>query len=86
MTGQDNHLVIPESAFKFMHGSRKFCQRGSNFEKVSFLFYFFLEGREDPNKYHYKRAIIDSPAKRHLNAFCWQADDGPTLNAGLVAL
>ena len=27
----------------------------------------FLEGREYPNKYHYKRAIIDPPAKRNLN-------------------
>ena len=33
-----------------------------------FIFiYFFLEGREDPNKYHYKRAIIDPPAKHHFN-------------------
>ena len=47
-----------------MRGSRKFCQRGSNFDVCFFL---LLEGREDPNKYHYERAIIDPPAKRHLN-------------------
>ena len=35
--------------------------------------------------YHYKRAIIGPPAKRHLMAFRWRADDGPTLNAGLKA-
>ena len=29
---------------------------------------FFLEGREDPNKYHhYKQAVMDPPAKRHSN-------------------
>ena len=58
-----------------MRGSRKFCQRGSNFDNI-----FFPVGREDPNKYHYKRAIIGLPA-----AFRWCADAGPTLNAGLVA-
>ena len=35
---------------------------------TTFFFSFvFLEGREDPSQYHYKRAIIDPPAKRHLN-------------------
>ena len=28
---------------------------------------FFFEGKEDPNKYYYKRAIIDPPSKHHLN-------------------
>ena len=51
-----------------MPRSRKFCQKGSNFE----LFFLrgeriFFEGREDPNKCRYKGAIIDPPAKRHLN-------------------
>ena len=40
------------------------------------------EGRADP----YQRAIISPPAKRHLMAFRWRSDDGPTLDAGLVAL
>ena len=35
--------------------------------------FFYDKGREDPI-YHYKRA------------FRWRADDGPILNAGLVAL
>ena len=52
-----------------MRGSRKVCQRGSNFDN------FFLD---DPSKYHYKRAIE--------MAFCWRADNGPKVNADLVAL
>ena len=32
-----------------------------------------------------KRAIIGLPAIRHLDG-CGRVDDGPTLNAGLVAL
>ena len=31
-------------------------------------------------------AIIGPPAKHYLNGVRWCADDGPTLNAGLVAL
>ena len=47
----------------------------------------FLDGRDNPSKYHYKRTIIGPPAKRHLYmAFRWRADNGPKLNAGLVAL
>ena len=62
---------------KIMRRSRMFWQRGSNFEDGFFLRFFFFfvlflsvvsvdEGRTDP-KYHYKRAVIDPPAKRHLN-------------------
>ena len=52
--------------------SRKFGQRGSNFDKV---FVLVDEGRED-------QPASETPFK----AFHWYADDGPTLNAGLVAL
>ena len=52
-------------------GSRKFCQRGSNSDNVCFL---VDEGRGIPN------TTKSGQAKRHWN------DDGPTLNAGLVAL
>ena len=38
---------------------------------------FFYEGREDPNT-----TIISPPQM----AFRWRGDDGPILNAGLVAL
>ena len=43
---------------------------------------FVLEGRDDPSKYHYKRAII----RPIFMAFRWRADNGPNLYAGLVAL
>ena len=48
------------------------------------VFFSFL--RERGSKYHIKRAIISPPAKRLLMSFRWRADDGPTLNAGLVVL
>ena len=70
---------------KTMPGSRKFCQRGSKFDNI-FFFFFFKLMRDIGSKYHYKWAIIRPPAKCYLNGFRWQADDGPTLNAGLVAL
>ena len=43
--------------------------------------------REEGSKYHYLRAIIGQPAKRHLDgvSMAYRADDGPTLNADLVA-
>ena len=37
-------------------------------------------------KYYYKRAINCPPGKHHLNDILLLADDGPTLNTGLVAL
>ena len=43
-----------------MHGSRKFCQRVSNFDN-GFLVWWWGEGY----KYHYWRAIIGPPANRH---------------------
>ena len=63
-------------------GSRKFCQRGSDFD----MFFFFLEWRDDPSKYHYKQVIIGLQANAILMAFCWRADNGPKLDAELVAL
>ena len=33
-----------------MRGSRKFCQRGSNFDWFMTFFFLNVEGREDPNK------------------------------------
>ena len=53
---------------EYMHGSRKFCQRGTNRDKVFRVLFFkknFSWG-EGGSKYHYKGAIISMPAKRHL--------------------
>ena len=65
-----------------MRGSRKFYQRGFNFDKV---FSLVDEGREVQN------TTISGPSlarKRNAieKAFCWRAVDGPTLKADLVAL
>ena len=71
-----------------MRGSRKICERGSNFDSfTAFLFKLVLvdEGRENPNT---TRNGPSSTRQRNaiLMSFRWCADDGPTLNAGLVAL
>ena len=61
-----------------MHGSRKFCQRGSNL----FLVY---EGKEDLNS----TKSGPSSASASEMSFKWRLaddDDGPTLNTGLVAM
>ena len=64
-----------------MRGSRKFGQRVSNFD-VFFLFFCFSflvdEGISG--------AIIGPLAKRHLSGVSLTCYDGPTLNAGLIAL
>ena len=62
---------------------------GSNFGKFDNVFFFVFfhvdKEREDP-----KTTMIGPPSARQRNAikmaFCWRADDGPTLNAGLIAL
>ena len=69
-----------------MHGSRKFCQnaRGGKHLITFFCCCFFGWWGERGSKYRYKWwigwVIIGPPA------FCWQADNGPISNAGLVAL
>ena len=79
-TGNVLNMKPAQKCTGFMRGSRKFCQMGSNFDNV-----FYDVGREDPN------STISGPSlARQRNAikmaFRWRADDGPTLNAGLVAL
>ena len=64
-----------------MRGSRKFFQRGFKFDN----FLLVDKGIEDPN------TAINGPSSARLRnaiemAFRWRADDGPTFNAGLVAL
>ena len=64
-----------------MRGSRKFCQRVSNFDNLLLV----VAGREDPNT-----TISGQSSALQRNAiqmaFRWRADDSTTLNAGLVAL
>ena len=51
-----------------------------------FLLYFvflIVDGREDPNT---TKSGPWSAHQRNALAFCWRADEGTTLNAGLVAL
>ena len=51
-----------------------------------FFLSFFRLIREERIQIQQKRAIISPPAKRHLNGASLVCDDGPILNAGLVAL
>ena len=84
----------------FMRGSRKFNQRGSKFDNAFFLvflfFFFFLGGGgggggllmsggriKIPLLASHHRPASETPFEM---AFLWRADDGSTLNAGLVAL
>ena len=60
-----------------------FVRGGPTLTTFFFLSFYFDEG--GGSEYHYKRGIVGPPAKRHLVAFRWRVDDGPTLNAGLVA-
>ena len=49
-----------------VRGSRRVCQRESNSYNVGFfVFFFFLVDEGRGSKYHLKRAIIGTPAKRH---------------------
>ena len=71
--------IMGMSNVNSMRGSRKFFERGSKSTLTPFFFKLMGGGGgggERGTKYHYKRAIIGSPAKRHLNdvslAFhCW---------------
>ena len=49
----------------YMHGSKKFYQRGPTLPTFFFLCLFCREERR--SKYHNMRANIGPPAKRHLN-------------------
>ena len=79
-------VYLGHTHLRFMRGSRKFCQRGLNLIKKNFHFFsIFLidEGIEDPNT---TLNELSSVFQRNAvkMAFRWRADDGLTLNAGLV--
>ena len=70
---------------QFMRGSRKVCQRGSNFDRFFYFDFLVDKGREDPN------TTISGPLSAHQRntikiAIHWRANDGLTLNAGLADL
>ena len=74
-----------------MRGSRKFCQLESNTDNVFFLFlffiyFFFFDGMERGS--NFTKSGPSSARQRNAikMAFRWRADNGPPLNAGLVAL
>ena len=56
-----------------MRGSRKFCERGSNFDVFCFFFVVVVdEGREDPS------STISGPLlarQRNAIKFPWRVDD-----------
>ena len=58
------HEIFLAVMLTFMRRSRKFCQRGSNIDNAFFSFLFKLKSG---SAYHYKRAIIGTPGKRHKN-------------------
>ena len=64
-----------------MRGSRKFCQRGSNFDNV-FLSWWGERG----SKYHHKQTIIGPPAKRHLNGVSLACPWWPNIECWLGSL
>ena len=79
------HIQKAVGGVQNKRGSRKFCQRGSKFDYVFFLLFLVVEGFEDPN---ITKNGPSSARQRNVIeiAFRWRADDGPTLNASLVAL
>ena len=66
-----------QTSLRILHGSREFCQRGSDFDNVFFL---VDEERDDSN------TTISGPTNAIKMAFHCRTVDGPTLNAGLVTL
>ena len=73
---------------KYIRGSKKFCQRGSKFEK--FFFLFTVDGGGG-GRVEYINTAINGPASARQRiaiemAFRWRADAGTTLNDDLVAL
>ena len=68
-----------------MRGSRNFFQRGFNFYIFFLLSLFLLLLGERRSKYHYKRAIISPPAKRHLNGVSLAGRWWPNTECWLVS-
>ena len=75
---ESTHGKMPHGCKSHIRGSRKICQRGSNFDDF-FIIFLVDEGKKDQNT-----NISGPPSARQGNdikmAFCWHADVGPTLN------
>ena len=79
-----SHSACVEGALNQVHA---FIRGGPNLITLFFFFFFFLlmsGGRiKIPLLAGHYRLASETPLKWR---FLWRADDGPTLNAGLVAL
>ena len=69
-----------------MRGSKNFVRGGQTLTTFFFFFFFFFKLMRDgriktPLYAGHHRPASETP----LNGDRWRADDGPTLNAGLVA-
>ena len=62
-------------------GSRNFCQRGSNFDKV-----FLVDERRDDQYTTKSGPLLVRQRSAILMVFRWRPNDGLALNSGLVAL
>ena len=68
-----------------MRGFRNSCHRASNFDNV-FSFFFLVDERGD-NQNTTKSGPSSARQRNAIQmVFRWRADDGPTLNSGMVAL
>ena len=77
--------------YKDIHGSLKFCDRGSNFNNVFFVVLFcccifFCRWGDRWSKYYYKLATICPSAKRHLNGASLVCEWWPNMDADWEAL
>ena len=72
-------LIMPSILILSCADPESFCQRESNFDNVFFL---VDKRRDGPNT----TKSGSSSAHQRNAIFRWRADDGPTLNSGLVAL
>ena len=85
--GQEARELDPLAFIGLFKPSGNACADPESFVREGPALKNFLvdEGRKDPN------TTICGQSSSHqrntiLMAFCWRADDGPTLNAGLAAL
>ena len=69
-----------------MRRFRKLCQRGSG-STLTLFFFSLVDGMERGIKIPLKEGHHRPPLRNTIKmAFCWHADNGLPLNAGLVAL